>query len=97
MSWTSMKMRIEEWGPMALCALLSLAAFYLLILQRAGVSEVILLAMMLVCPVIYFIAWLFGGSSRRGGPGIPREEKPDAAKEQEGWCHHPELLTPGEG
>ncbi|TKJ29542.1 MAG: hypothetical protein CEE40_07970 [Chloroflexi bacterium B3_Chlor] len=80
MNWTSLRDRVGEWGPMAFCALLSLSAFYLLILQGASLSKVILLGVMLACPVAYFITWLLGGNPRGRGPGKPIRGKLDAVR-----------------
>lgn len=68
MNWTRFRDQVGQWGPMASCALLSLGAFYLLILYGASLSKVILLGVMLICPAIYLPAWLLGhnlGGGRR--------------------------------
>ncbi len=74
--------RVEEWGAMAFCAFLSLSAFYLLILRGASLSRVILLGLMLICPAVYFMAWLLGGNYRGGGLATPVRWEKDAVRKQ---------------
>ena len=77
MNWTSLRERAGDWGAVGFCALLSLGAFYLLIFYGAFLSKVILLGVMLICPVVYFIARLMGGNSRGGGRVMPVEREKD--------------------
>jgi hypothetical protein len=83
MRWTRLRDQVGHWGPMAFCAVLSLGAFYLLILFGASLSKVILLGVLLFCPAIYFIAWFLGdnsGGGRRatlvpwGADGVDRQD-----------------------
>ncbi len=86
MSWTRLTRRVGEWGPMAFCALLSLAAFYLWALYGASLSKVILLGVVLMCPAAYFIAWFLEGDSRGGGRAISPRWKADVV--EEAACSH---------
>ena len=70
MRWTRLRDQVGHWGPMAFCAVLSLGAFYLLILFGASLSKVILLGVLLFCPAIYFIAWFMGDNFGGGGRAI---------------------------
>ncbi len=67
MSWRRLRDQVGEWRAMAFSALLSLSAFYLLIIYGASLSTGILLGVMLLCPAIYLVAWLLGGDSLGGG------------------------------
>ncbi len=97
MSLGRLRDRVEEWGPMASCALLSLGAFYLLILSGASLSKVILLGVMLICPVVYLITWLLGGNSRGGGRGAPVRWGEDSVRKQVTWSQQPKTLLLGRG
>ncbi|MFQ5886777.1 MAG: hypothetical protein ACE5II_06045 [Anaerolineae bacterium] len=97
MSWTRLRGRVREWGPMAFCALLSLGAFYLWVLYGASLSKVILLGVVLICPAVYFIVWLLGDNSRGGGQAISLGWKADVAGEQVTWPHQPAPLFPRRG
>ena len=96
MNWIGLRDRAGEWGPMAFCALLSLGAFYLLILYAPSLSKVILLGVMLICPAIYFIAWLLGGKSRGGGRVMPASSEENAVLGPVIWSHQAPL-TPASG
>jgi len=83
MGWTRLRDQAGHWRPMAFCAVLSLGAFYLLILFGESLSKVILVGLLLVCPAIYFIAWFkvdnFGGGRRAilvpwGADGVDRQD-----------------------
>ncbi|MFQ6000474.1 MAG: hypothetical protein ACE5LG_02265 [Anaerolineae bacterium] len=97
MDWTRLRERVGEWGPMTFCALLSLGAFYLWILYGASLSKAILLGVVLICPVVYFIAWFLGGNSRGGGRAISPRWKADVVGEQAAWPHPPAPLFPRRG
>ena len=97
MSWTRFRDHVGQWGPMASCALLSLAAFYLLILYGASLSKVILLGVMLVCPAVYFIAWLMGGNYGDGRHATLVTWEEDAVRKQVTWSQQPAPLPVGSG
>ena len=97
MNLRSLRDRVEEWGPLGICALLSLGAFYLLILYGASLSRMILLGVMLICPAIYFTAWLLGGNSWSGGRALPVRWEADARREQATWSHQPAPLIARRG
>lgn len=94
MSSTNFRDRVGGWGTLGFCALLSVGAFYLLIFYGATLSKVILLGVMLICPVVYLIAWLLGGDYWGGGRAMLVEREEDAVQEQVSWTQQPTPSIP---
>ncbi|NIN66935.1 MAG: hypothetical protein GTO63_20015 [Anaerolineae bacterium] len=97
MDWTSLRERVGEWGAMAFCVLLAVAAFYLLLLLGATLSKVILLGVMLICPVIYFVAWLLGRNSGGGVLAAPVRWGEERPRQQVTWSPQSALRDMGRG